>query len=625
MNSNEFANFQILNLDDFPKKSTLDTNKCYTSKELKQDFPSQAPASQNNTHGYLIKSTASINVDTKQENVQWSEVRKEIIKIAQNFVSGSEKKDLNLTIFVHGYANSEKDAIERSLKINKYLQDNNKYLQDNNVNPNKKQLFLGYRWPAENLFMGESNNQWCNLFKNLEYAFQSLPTLLKGILGFSIGSILVYLINLFTINKQWFDLALLIGAGLFSIVLTFIGLRLSSYFRDRDRASNYAVLDLVDFLRKIDLAIFNEYFIEAFESHPNFNKNQVDLYRNGEGKYNVELNLIGNLGIDSEKINKFTLKEENKIVLNFIAHSMGAFIVTNVIRILSDVFDPKSIDPISIDDNMSYSDIGKTFTLGRLVLLAPDIPVETIISRRANFLAPSLRRCKEAYIFSSEGDLALRLASTAANYISFPAKTNFSGYKLGNITVKHFAKKGSKILSSLYSRNENSKKYQPLYGFVNDQTLPPLQYLEIRASDKEHRNFQEEPFILNTQQEQTGGLASHKVTYFDCTDYIDKKGNPRIIAYEPDYALKKEAKGILTYALKKEALNLPDYVLLLIAYIRSKINTHGGYFEGEFIQKLIYDLAFLGIEDVQTSFDLDGLCKTHQIQVLLSTSNSQQT
>jgi Alpha/beta hydrolase of unknown function (DUF900) len=611
-----------------------------------QIFSLQKPdcIAEENAQGYLIKSTAPINVDADLKDILWSEVRPKIVEIAKDFVSESEHKDLNLTIFVHGYANSEKDVIKRSQKIYEYV-------QEKNVNT-KKQLFFGYRWPSENLFMGENNNQnnQCrNLIKNLQYAHQSLPTLLKGIFWFSIVSILVYLINLVTLKNQWADLALFIGTGLFSIVMALIGLRLSNYFRDRDRASNYAVLDLVDFLRKLDLAIFNEYLIEALKSHPSFNdeiRGKVELYEEGKEEYQTKLNLIDNLEIGSEEIkNEITLKiqqEKKKIALNFIAHSMGAFVVTNVIRILSDVFDPKSIDPISIDDNITgVSDIGKTFTLGRLVLLAPDIPVETIISRRSNFLASSLRRCQGAYIFSNEGDLALRLASTAANYFSFPAKTLFSGYKLGNITVKHFAKKDSKTLSSLHSKNGNPKKYQPQYGFINEQTgrrLPALQYLEIRASDKEHRNLQEDPFVLNTQQ-QEGGLASQKVTYFDCTDYIDQKGKAHI-----DHNFSKNHKGnqgILTYALKNSALNLGDYVCLTIAYFfrvnhrNNKtsggfivsddkwINTHGGYFEGKFIQTLIYDLAFLGMEGVQSNFDLDDLCTSHQIQVLLPKSISQ--
>jgi hypothetical protein len=657
------ANFQILDLKNYKKDTTLEKNKQYNIASLEQNhFQETNQQDKNKPNGYLVKSTAPLNVDAPiaDNDILWSEVRNKMVEIAKDFVSESEHKDLNLTIFVHGYANSEKDVIERILEIHEYA-------QEKNVN-NKKQLFFGYRWPSENLFMGEDNNQWWNLIKNIQYALESLPTLLKGFFGFSIISILVYLICLVTLKNQWIDLALFIGVFLFSIVLALIGLRLSNYFRDRDRASNYAVLDLVDFLRKLDLAIFNEYLIEALlnsdlKSELSLScgqlqiiESKVKLYRAGKTKFN----LIDNL-VESEEIkNKITLKiqqEKKKIALNFIAHSMGAFVVTNVVRILSDVFDPKSIDPTFIDDNIILRDIGKTFILGRLVLLAPDIPVETIISRRANFLAPSLRRCQEAYIFSSEGDLALRLASTAANYFSFPAKTRFSGYKLGNITVKHFVKKDSKILSSLYSRNRNSKKYQPKYGFINNQSgrlLPSLQYLEIRASDKEHRNLQEDPFVLNTQQ-QEGGLASQKVTYFDCTDYIDQKieahdqkiEDQKIEAHIDPKSPKDNTdsyQGILTYALKKSALNLGDYICLTIAYFfrinhrnnkisggfgvkdNKWINTHGGYFDGKFIQELICDLAFFGIEHVQTSLDLlDISCKRHQIQVLLSTSISQQT
>jgi hypothetical protein len=45
---------------------------------------------------------------------------------------------------------------------------------------------------------------------------------------------------------------------------------------------------------------------------------------------------------------------------------------------------------------------------------------------------------KEVHVFTNEGDLALRLASTAANYFSFPARSRLSGYRLGNLTLKHF-------------------------------------------------------------------------------------------------------------------------------------------------------------------------------------------
>ncbi|NJL46158.1 MAG: hypothetical protein HC922_11540 [Leptolyngbyaceae cyanobacterium SM2_3_12] len=104
--------------------------------------------------------------------------------------------------------------------------------------------------------------------------------------------------------------------------------------------------------------------------------------------------------------------------------------VTNVIRILSDVFDSRSIE------HQPTSDVGDVYCLERLVLASPDIPVLTIISNRANFLASSLRRFSESYLFCSEGDIALRIASTAANYIAFPSRTQSRGYRLGNVALQ---------------------------------------------------------------------------------------------------------------------------------------------------------------------------------------------
>ncbi|MGC8710875.1 MAG: alpha/beta hydrolase [Leptodesmis sp.] len=173
-----------------------------------------------------------------------------------------------------------------------------------------------------------------------------------------------------------------------SIILALILLRLSTYFRDNYRATNYGVPDLVELIRQLDLAVVQ--------------------MRQSKGRPT----------------------NEPRIKLSFIGHSMGCFVVTNTIRILSDVFDPPSIN------KTPTAEIGNVFCLERLILVAPDIPVETVIPRRANFLRASLRRCQEAYIFASEGDLAVRLASTAANYFSFPARTKFSGYRLGNLTVQ---------------------------------------------------------------------------------------------------------------------------------------------------------------------------------------------
>jgi len=135
-------------------------------------------------------------------------------------------------------------------------------------------------------------------------------------------------------------------------------LRLAVYFRDGYRATNYGVPDLVEVIRQLDRKV-----TEKAES------------RGGEPEY------------------------KNPVKLSFIGHSMGGFVVTNVVRILSDVFsppqDPRRTEPdyISVDQfaaekgyerdqgslnagnagKVSTPEIGKAFILARLVLVSPDI------------------------------------------------------------------------------------------------------------------------------------------------------------------------------------------------------------------------------------------------------------
>ncbi len=282
-----------------------------------------------------------------------------------------------------------------------------------------------------------------------------------------------------------------------------------------------------------------------------------------------------------------------RIKLTFIGHSMGCFVVTNTIRILSDVFDPNSIN-----QNPS-ADIGRVFSLSRLVLVAPDIPTEAIREGRANFLKSSLRRCEEAYVFSNEGDLALRLASTAANYFSFPGRTRSSGYRLGNLTVKRFVNEGDRTNRPLENKD---------YGIVNlkgNAVESPYDWLEIRASDQEHLALSEVTHLQKLSQikevkkieESTPSVKVEPVsdvfTYFDCTDYVDLQDDP------PEVAKQTKPQGVMSYALRKSALNFSDYAALSFAYFLGwfrRINVHGGYFYGLFSQELIYKLAFVGFQ-----------------------------
>lgn len=571
--------------------------------------------------GYYLVSTATIHVEDTPRKPNKSSVETKIKEIAKYLINSDNPQ---LTIAIHGYANKESDAQDRYKKIYKYATD---ICTSNNV-------FIGYRWPAESPSKDDpepGKSKHNSFFDKIKFALQALPTLLLGILisTLVLGIITVFLLlvkstvsnlavtflSIFLLSALLSFLlssvgeanrflppipnglilvffASLIGAIatrtlaipinpdsllvllavlfvlFFGVVLALIALRLSTYPGDRYRAGNYGVIDLVEFIRQIDQAL-----IETACKQAGIPKAQWSDIRK----------------IEDERINK------SRVRLSFISHSLGCEVVTQTIRILSDVFEPSSIG--TSEGNLTGKDpsskIGRVFSLGRLVLVAPDIPVESILSGRANFLRSSLRRCEEAYVFSNEADLALRLASTAANYFSFPARTRFRGYKLGNVTAKHFIDK--------FDRRNRRLKDDEKYGIINlnkGEDNQPHKNIEVRASNLEHRRLDE---LLQSEKEESEKQIVEEeavadfFTYFDCTDYVDFEGEPTK-SVPPNGT----PKGVVSHAPRRAALNLWwDYIILCFAYFFSiprHINVHGGYFEGKFSQRLIYGIAFLGFK-----------------------------
>ena len=502
--------------------------------------------------GYYINSTAEINIeDNSAVSNDSALVADRIAAIADYLVTSSEPQ---VIISIHGYGTQRADAQRRYQKMHQ---------QAMALCKPHTAVFLGYLWPSEKPTGDSSLNS--SFLSKLQDAINALPILLTGIIsgGFILSVIAaVLLFQEDDLNRLLTPI--LIGSVLaFAIVFTLILLRLSTYFRDNYRATNYGVLDLVELIRQLDQAVYERL-------------DKLDKLK------------------ELEKPEKPERQKKNKIKLSFIGHSMGCFIVTNTIRILSDVFDMNSIA------QNPPSDIGRVFSLGRLMLVAPDIPAESIMPRRANFLRSSLRRCEEAYVFTNEGDLALRLASTAANYFSFPAKERSSGYRLGNVTVKHFKDKNDHL---------NYEIKQEKYGIINlnDGKLEdPFKCLEVRASDHEHTSLED----LRKGKVQTenipgaqGAVIADVFTYFDCTDYVD---------LQDDSKPNDQPRGVVSFARKKAALNLWDYVWLNLSYFKQSfgwggVNVHGGYFSGIWSQQMIYGLAFLGFRQFLLSQSPDEL------------------
>jgi hypothetical protein len=199
-------------------------------------------------------------------------------------------------------------------------------------------------------------------------------------------------------NPAGIHVIALIGWMVAGLVLMAVLLRTIVYFRDNYRASNYGIPELIQVIRAIDAEIVRQ----RNETHP-----------------------------------------PRRVQLSFIGHSMGGFVVTNTIRTLSDVF----ATPVQALNSYGGGDrpearpappshvIGNVFELKRSVLASPDIPAETLLSSRGNFLASALSRFEEAYLFSNEGDEVLRQISTLANYFMFPTKSRNHGFRLGNLEI----------------------------------------------------------------------------------------------------------------------------------------------------------------------------------------------
>lgn len=106
-------------------------------------------------------------------------------------------------------------------------------------------------------------------------------------------------------------------------------------------------------------------------------------------------------------------------------------------------------------------------------------------------------------------------------------------------------------------------------------------------------------------------------TYFDCTDYVDVRYDPK------DNTCSAKAMGILTRAQGKAALKPWDYFLLTLDYGTGKRDVHGGYFQGQFSQQLLYGLAFLGFKDYLKTLDDNTQVALSQLHLTLQAKGIQ--
>lgn len=486
----------------------------------------------------LICSTAPINAEDKYRkdlSSKDSSYSIDLIKSdLRNFIkakwgeSGEYVLDkINIVLDIHGF-NVPFKSVERSYEslLNKF---------QSNVKGEKNfddfVLFINFSWPAEQIF----TSQVCEWIK-------AMPFVLWIFIGISIALLLANTLS-------WLALILV---GMF---LLLIFLRLVVYFRDRERANNYGVFDAVDLVRWLQV-ILEEIVLEESP-----NRQQA----------------------------KENLKHFGRANLRFIAHSMGCFVVTSTIRILSDVFDSNSIDrwkktaptgpfetkPKStenIEKEEMMQNLGTLLRLKTLVIASPDIPIWAITSGRSNFLKSCLRRFEEAFLFTNDADLVLRLASTVANYFVFPSSSRVGGYRLGNLTI---------------TRKEGRN-----YGVSNLENKD----LGIRAFTR-NISLIDKPFDCKEDVKKLFAIV-------DCTDCKDQ-----LISQK---ASNSPQRILSAFTATDSFTNGLNYICTAIGIW--KLDSHGGYFKGKFCRDLIYSLALYGKEKTQVRGEnWEQKLKDHQI------------
>jgi hypothetical protein len=534
---------------------------------------------------YFVGSTAPNNVEDGVAQVDNPEEK--LNQIAAFLCAQAQPE---LLIAIHGYNTTlgefaTTDPASERRGVKGWYQEIRNHIAEHCEGRSSGLVLIGYRWPSEAIKGGSDDN----LAHKIRHAQQSLPIFLRVMLGLAFAVLASLVIAAFTHNAtnsvgfSILGVSLIVLATIFlSIVLTLFLLRIVGYSRDAYRASNYGVPDLVELIRQLDKALI--------AASP-----QADW------------------------------SQRQRIKLSFIGHSMGSFVVTDTVRILSDVFDQRSIGNLGAANKAKVpsAEIGNVFSLERLVLVAPDIPVETIISGRANFLSSSLRRFQETYLFSNEGDMALRMASTVANYASFPAKTREGGYRLGNVVVRSPHERLAKTHRGNHYGIVNFDTHVPEGGQLIDVQMrsqggiepKQISYAKLDGSEGLVSSFLTYLYVLRSKTlsrrqqdilEPDQKPIAELFTVFDCTDYYE------LLPSAPGKPSKKV--GLLTYALGKRSLSFWNYVSLAFALFTSSIDSHGGYFytapdhpAGSSVKKpsrpsahvskqLIYGLACLGFK-----------------------------
>lgn len=512
--------------------------------------------------GYIARSTAPIEFEATVDDSPSGDIhvgsKKEVLtqgelvqKLADHF---RQNKGGHLILQIHGFNNPQDAAEERYREAFQALCDGE---------IGEATAYVGYRWPSERLGAPKLGIGLTPilllasllLLSVILVALGGVAFLLHGAAHITwlsavawICGVLGGLAAISTVKiGSWAPIAALflvpIIALLWPIALVLIlllaGLRFIVYYRDQYRATQYGAVDLITLVRELDFALTKP-------------------------------------GVEWD--------ERWRVKLTVVSHSMGSFVASNVIRILTDVFDPETV-PSKTPSPEDLHKIGHAFTLETLIMVSPDLPTEMVLSGRANFVASAIHRFKHRFLFTNEGDEVVGLIANAAHFFALPNHTRKFAARLANLCLDR--SKGN-------------------YGYSDTQWKSGVW---TGISDLEDIDATIPPFVSC-------------FTLVDCTDALDRltirrrMGKQNLIERLPaptplKRVLSPKVRGF--GLLKNGHFNWLGHYLTLFTYIRL-YDFHSGYFDADYVRSLIFSAAANGHKWEPIEKDL----KEHQIAVLKS-------
>ncbi|MBW4497245.1 MAG: alpha/beta hydrolase [Oscillatoria princeps RMCB-10] len=412
---------------------------------------------------FLIISTAAISLHVDRQLPPLVRYRPlfNVNELAQIMRARSCER---LTLRTHGYANPARLFYKLFMaEADELNRPGNSRSEINQSPPNhlgNKHFYMGYHWPSEEPFLSPG------LWVDFRYNWGIIVKFLFVLAGFAtVAGTLVYaLLKLLVIPLlvglgmvpsiaqfgDWINFSKTVEAAVvwyWIVPVVFIFwlllmqlLRLVVYQRDRYRAIHYGAPDLGEFFWRLDKALR-----KLDTALPPLSPEQ-----NTPAPISVEGSKVG---LEGQLSTPFSPTPNPQLLtVNLIGHSMGGLLMVNVLRILSDRFGKDDRGAVLPDmvvvqtetgeqlvpqylSGATADRIGDYMLLDKLILAAPDIPLELLREGRNNYVRSAMRRCRQIYLMSSDRDTVLRYMSALGNWFSEPS-LEMSGLRLGNVYLK---------------------------------------------------------------------------------------------------------------------------------------------------------------------------------------------